>query len=173
VDVFGGDWTLDDAAAALAGLCDRAAEHGLLVHVEFLPWSRIPDLATAWEIVQRADRPNAGVAVDAWHWARTAPACDLETLRTIPGPKLLAVQLDDAPAAVEPDLMHATLHDRLLPGDGAIDLEALVATLHQIGAVAPFGVEVFSDALQALAPTEAAQRAADATRRVVAASRRR
>ena len=171
VDVFGGDWTLDEAAAGLAGLCDRAADYGLLVHVEFLPWSRIPDLATAWEIVRRADRPNAGVAVDAWHWARTAPSCDLETLRKIPGAKLLAVQLDDAPAEIEPDLMHATLHDRLLPGDGAIDLETLVATLHQIGAVAPFGVEVFSDELQALAPTEVAQRAADATRRVVAASR--
>jgi sugar phosphate isomerase/epimerase len=171
VDVFGGDWTLDEAADALAGLCDRAADHGLLVHVEFLPWSRIPDLATAWEIVRRADRPNAGVAVDAWHWARTAPSCDLETLRTIPGAKLLAVQLDDAPAETEPDLMHATLHDRLLPGEGAIDLEKLVAALHQIGAVAPFGVEVFSDELQALAPTEVAQRAADATRRVVAASR--
>jgi sugar phosphate isomerase/epimerase len=59
-----------------------------------------------------------------------------------------------------------------LPGDGVIDLEAVVATLYQIGAVAPFGVEVFSDELQALAPTEAAQRAADATRRVVEASRR-
>jgi sugar phosphate isomerase/epimerase len=172
VDVFGGEWTLDEAAAALAGLCDRAAEHGLLVHVEFLPWSRIPDLATAWEIVRRADRHNAGVAIDAWHWARTEPSCDLETLRAIPGAQLVAVQLDDAPAEREPNVMHATLHDRLLPGDGAIDLDALLATLREIGAVAPLGVEVFSDDLHALGPTEAAQRAADAARRVVAASQR-
>jgi sugar phosphate isomerase/epimerase len=172
VDVFGGEWTLDDAAAALGGLCDRAADHGLLVQVEFLPWSRIPDLATAWEIVRRADRRNAGVAVDAWHWARSTPSCDVETLRRIPGERLVGLQLDDAPAEVEPNLMHATLHDRLLPGDGAIDLEALLSTLHHIGAVAPFGVEVFSDELHALAPAEAARRAADATRRVVAASRR-
>jgi sugar phosphate isomerase/epimerase len=47
IDVFGGDWTIDEAAAAFAGLCDRAAEHGLLVHIEFLPWSRIPNAATA------------------------------------------------------------------------------------------------------------------------------
>lgn len=45
IDVFGGAWSVDDAAAAFAGLCDRAAEHGLLVHIEFLPWSRIPDAA--------------------------------------------------------------------------------------------------------------------------------
>jgi sugar phosphate isomerase/epimerase len=170
VDVFGGEWTLDDAAAALAALCDRAAEHGLLVQVEFLPWSRIPDLATAWEVVQRADRRNAGVAVDAWHWARSARSCDLETLWAIPGEQLVAVQLDDGPAEPEANLMHATLHDRLLPGDGAIDLRALLAVLEQIGAVAPLGVEVFSDELHALAPAEAARRAADATRRVIASS---
>src|SRR5690242_17008787 len=33
VDVFGGEWSVDDAAEALATLCDRAAEHGLLVQV--------------------------------------------------------------------------------------------------------------------------------------------
>ena len=47
VDVFGGEWTVDDAIEAFAALCDEAAEHGLIVHVEFLPWSKIPDLATA------------------------------------------------------------------------------------------------------------------------------
>jgi len=33
-DVLGGSWDIDDAAGAFAGLCDRAAEHGLLVHLE-------------------------------------------------------------------------------------------------------------------------------------------
>src|SRR5439155_7067084 len=65
VDVFGGEWGVEDAAAGLAALCDRAADHGLLVHVEFLPWSNIADVRTAWEIVRLADRPNGGIAVDA------------------------------------------------------------------------------------------------------------
>src|SRR5437764_6831251 len=34
VDVFGGDWSVDDAAEAFAALCDRAADHGILVHLE-------------------------------------------------------------------------------------------------------------------------------------------
>src|SRR5206468_7881525 len=93
VDVFGGEWGVDDAAAAFAALCDRAREHGLVVHLEFLPWSRVPNLTTAWEIVRRADRANGGVAIDAWHWFRTDPASDLATLRTIPGEKVLGVQL--------------------------------------------------------------------------------
>jgi sugar phosphate isomerase/epimerase len=168
VDVFGGSWTIDDAAEAFAGLCDRADEHGLLVHIEFLPWSRIPDLATAWEIVRRADRPNGGLALDAWHWFRTDPSSDLATLQMIPGDKLVALQLDDAPVEREDNLMSATLHDRLLPGDGAIDLVTLLAALRGIGCTAPIGVEVFSDALQALDPIDAAQRAADTTRAVLA-----
>ncbi|MBV8949238.1 MAG: sugar phosphate isomerase/epimerase [Actinobacteria bacterium] len=170
-DVLGGPWGVDDAAAAFAGLCDRAAEHGLLVHLEFLPWSRIADLATAWEVVRRADRPNGGVAVDAWHWFRSDEPSDIATLQAIAGEKILGVQLDDAPAEPEMNLMSATLHERLLPGEGAIDLAALVGTLRDIGVSAPFGVEVFSDSLHALGPFAAAQRAADATRRVLAQSR--
>jgi sugar phosphate isomerase/epimerase len=166
-EVLGGNWTVDDAAEAFAGLCDRAAERGLIVHLEFLPWSRIPDLATAWEVVRRADRPNGGVAVDAWHWFRSSTPSDLATLLTIPGAKVLGIQLDDAPAEAESNLMSATLHERLLPGEGAIDLVALLGALRDIGAVAPIGVEVFSDDLHALGPIEAAKRAADTTRAVL------
>ncbi len=170
-DVLGGRWGVDEAAEAFAGLCDRAAEHGLLVHLEFLPWSRIADLATACEVVHRADRPNGGVALDAWHWFRSGTPSDLTTLRSIPGAKVLAVQLDDAPIEPEANLMSATLHRRLLPGEGAIDLTALLGTLREIDTQAPIGVEVFSDALHELGPTEAAQRAADATRAVLALMR--
>ena len=120
VDVFGGSWSLDEAAAAFAGLCDRAAEHGLLVHLEFLPWSRIPDLATAWEVVRAADRPNGGLMLDAWHYFRSKP--DGALLRSIPGASILGVQLCDAPAVPEPEPLQATLHERLLPGDGDLDL---------------------------------------------------
>jgi len=49
VDVFGGGWDVEAAAEAFAGLCRRAAEHDLLVHIEWLPWSKIPDLAQALE----------------------------------------------------------------------------------------------------------------------------
>ena len=162
IDVFGGRWTIDDAAAAFAGLCDRAAERGLLVHVEFLPWSRIPDVATAWEIVRGANRPNGGVLIDAWHYFRSG--ADERALRTVPGDRVLGIQLDDGPLAPEADLPTAALHERLLPGHGDFDLRGLVRCLREIGAVAPVGVEVFSDELQALEPAEISRRAGAATR---------
>ena len=145
VDVFGGTWSLDEAAAAFAGLCDRAAEHGLLVHLEFLPWSRIPDLATAWQVVRAADRPNGGLMLDAWHYFRSDP--DGALLRSIPGASILGVQLCDAPAVAEAEPLHATLHERLLPGDGELALPTLLADLRATGTTAPLGVEVFSDVL--------------------------
>ena len=164
VDVFGGDWDLDAAAEAFAGVCERAGEHGLLVHLEFLPWSRVPDVNTAWEIARRAGRANGGIAVDAWHFERSAST--LDDLAAVPRDRVLGIQLDDGPAAPEADLVAATLHHRRLPGDGDFDLVALCDTL--AGSPAPVGVEVFSDELQALGPAEAARRAAATTRAVLA-----
>ena len=165
VDVFGGKWSIDDAAEAFAGLCDRAGRHGLLVHLEWLPWSKIPDLATATEIVRLADRRNGGLNVDSWHLTRAGDTP--EALAKVPGELVLGVQLDDGPADAEADLLHATLHDRLLPGEGAFDLDGVVGALRAIGSAAPIGVEVFSDALHALPSAVAAHRAADATRRAL------
>jgi sugar phosphate isomerase/epimerase len=165
VDVFGADWRVADAAEAFAGLCDRANEHGLLVHVEFLPWSRIPDLGSAWEIVRLADRPNGGVLVDSWHFARSGS--DVALLRSLPGDKVLGIQLDDAPAATEADLINATMHERLLPGDGELDLGELIEALRATGTTSPWGVEVFSDELHALPASDAAARAGNALRSVL------
>jgi len=52
-DVLGGSWEVEEAAAAFATLCDRAADHGLLVHLEWLachgsPTSPRPGMSCAW-----------------------------------------------------------------------------------------------------------------------------
>jgi sugar phosphate isomerase/epimerase len=166
IDAFGGDWGVDAAAEAFASLCDRAARHGLLVHLEFMPWSRIPDVGSAWEIARRAERPNAGIVVDSWHFFRGNP--DWKALARIPGDRVGAVQLADAPSRPDPDWLAETLHGRLLPGEGELDLPRLVAALREIGAVAPLGAEVFSDALHALPPEDVARRAGDSMRNLVA-----
>jgi sugar phosphate isomerase/epimerase len=162
VDVFGGGWSFEEAVASFAALCDQAAAHGLLVHIEFLPWSRFPDVASAWDVVRAADRANGGIAVDAWHYVFGGST--RESLRSVPGDRVLGVQLDDGPAVVEGDPVHATLHDRRLPGEGVFDLGTLMADLASMGVASPVGVEVFSDALHALEPAQAARRAAEASR---------
>jgi sugar phosphate isomerase/epimerase len=170
VDVFGGDWTLEEATASFSSLCRRAADHGLLVHLEFLPWSKIPDLSTAWEIVLGAGEVNGGIALDTWHYFRGSPDHDL--LRSLPADRILAVQLSDAPQEPEANLVRATLHDRLLPGDGELDLGTFVANLPDAGVRCPIGVEVFSDSLHSLPPQRAARMAGDSARRVLGTIRR-
>jgi len=169
-DVLGGDWGVPHAAEGFAALCDRAAEHGLLVHLEWLAWSRVPDLATALEVVTLADRPNGGLNIDMWHCARTETAA--ADLLEVPGDRVLAVQVDDGPAEPEENLIEATLHERLLPGDGAFDLLGYLGALRAIGASAPVGVEVFSDALHRMGAAEAAARAARATHAVLSEVKR-
>lgn len=165
-DIMGGSWSIEDAAQAFADLCDRAAEHGLLVQLEFLPWSRIGDVATAAKVVRLADRPNGGVMLDAWHFFRGVP--DFDALRSLPGELLTGIQLNDAAGQPEAaDLMVDSMDFRRLPGDGDFDLGGLVAALEDIGAAGPRGIEVFSAALREHDPVETGQQAGDALRQTL------
>jgi sugar phosphate isomerase/epimerase len=166
VDAFGGRFTREEVTDAFAHLCLRAAEHGLLVQLEFLPWSKIPDLRAAWEIVRNADQPNGGITVDAWHYFRSGS--DDGLLDAIPGSRILGIQLCDAPLEPEPDPVRSTLHERLLPGEGELDLGSLLVSLRRTGCRAPIGIEVFSDALHELSTVEIALRAGAALRAILA-----
>jgi len=158
----------DAIAEAFAGVCDRAREHDLLVHLEFLPWTQVRDLPTALAIVEAAGRANGGVLLDAWHHFRSGAAnAALEPAAE----RVLAIQLDDAPAQAEADPVAETMQRRLLPGAGDADLVEMLRRLDAGGCRAPVGVEVFSSELQQLPAQEVARRAADATRAVLAQAR--
>jgi len=166
---FGARVDLDRAAEALAGVCDRAREHGLLVTLEYLPWSGIPDARTALVVVERSGRANATLMIDTWHSFR-GPTDDAQ-LAALPGARVGSVQLNDAPAEPAADLVAETLSARLLPGAGAIPLARWLRILARIGSHAPLGVEVFSAALDALPPLEVGRRCGEAARAVLAAAR--
>jgi len=166
---FPGAVDLDAAAEAFAGVCDRAAEHGLDAGIEFLPWTGIPDAATAAEIARRAGRKNGGILFDTWHHFRGSN--DDEALGQIEGELVKAVQLNNAPRQPTGDPMTEAMHGRRLPDEGDIDVAQLIRILDRIGSRAPLGVEVFSDTLANLPPAEAARRCAEATRRIVRAAR--
>ena len=67
-----------------AALCEHAAEHGVRVAIEFLPWSAVPDLATTWQIVRGSGTTNGGIVIDMLHWQRQPGGPNLELLRQIP-----------------------------------------------------------------------------------------
>jgi sugar phosphate isomerase/epimerase len=164
-----GEVPIELVAASFASLCDRAREHGLLVHLEFLPWTAIDDLPKAVQVVQLAGRENGGVMFDTWHHLRSGLPDSV--IDEIPAECVIAIQTNDAPREPEANLVDETLHRRLLPGEGDIDLPGVFRRLRQGGCNAPIGVEIFSDELAKLPFEEAARLAGDATRRVLAASR--
>jgi sugar phosphate isomerase/epimerase len=168
---FGATVDVDRAAEALAGVCDRAREHGLFVTLEYLPWSGIPDAATALAIVERSGRANASLMFDTWHTFR-GPT-DETQLEKIPGARIGSVQINDAPVQPGDNLIAETMSARLLPGEGAIPLVRWLRWLGAIGCTAPIGVEVFSSALDALPPIEVGRRCGAAARAVLAAARAR
>jgi sugar phosphate isomerase/epimerase len=162
--------TLDDAAEAFAGVCDRAAEHGLAAAIEFLPeMSNIPDAATAMQIVTLAGRANGGICLDCWHHFRGAN--DDAMLRAIPAERIFAVQLDDGPRRpVDPDYYTDCTRYRDVPGDGEFDLTGFLGLLAESGVRLPLSVEVISTDLLQRPAGEVARRLAGATRAVVASA---
>ena len=161
----------DVPVAELAGpfgrVCDRAADFGAEVHLEFMPFTVVRNLRIAWDLVRGADRPNGGLVFDTWHFFRGEP--DFDVLAGIPGDRIFCVQLDDAAAVPQGSLREETSR-RLLPGDGALDLIAAVRALHQIGALRWVGPEVISPELAAMPVLDAATLAMERTRAVVHAA---
>jgi len=89
-------------ADAFGHLCDQALSIGFDVQLELIPMTVVRDIATAWQIIQAADRANSGLVFDTWHFYRENP--DFSALRQIPGHRIAAVQGSDANATVRGDM---------------------------------------------------------------------
>jgi sugar phosphate isomerase/epimerase len=159
-------WSVELAAEELARISDRAAPHGLLVHLEPVPFMKVKSIPAAWEIVRLTGRADVGMQIDAWHHFR-GPSRD-DDLSAVPGERILAVQLCDAPAEPDGKGFDESNHRRRIPGEGQLDLVGLLRLLYlERGCTAPVGVEIFSDALAELPPAEVARRVAEAMRHIV------
>lgn len=158
--------SFDDAVARFGAFCDRAGEHGLVVGLEFLPWTNVPDAATAARIVTRAGRPNGGVCVDLWHLHRSGwVRADLDPL----WPAVRGLQLNDGPrVADEPDLLADCLRNRRLPGDGEFDVAAAVVEAARRVADLRLSVEVIAERNRHRPAVEVAVELGRAVRRVTA-----
>ena len=151
----GTSWPRGQLVRAFRSLCRMAAGYGLRVALEFVPWSVIDTPGRAWDIVESAGRDNGGLLLDSWHWARSNTPLDAPA--ALDPARVFMLQLSDAPATPAADLWHETLHERLLPGAGTIDLARLLAALDRRGVTCPVAAEVFSDRLAALDPALAAR----------------
>jgi len=134
---------LDRAAQAFGGVCDRAADRGLVVGLEFLPFTDIVSVHDARRIVEAADRPNGGICVDIWHHERGAR--DLAGVASLPGELITGIQMSDGTRepAID-DYLTDCLEHRVAPGDGEFDVGGFVAAIRHAGAFVPWSLEACS-----------------------------
>ncbi len=93
-------------------------------------------------------------------------------IRSLPGRAFKTVQISDGRLEPAPglDYLEDTLTNRMLPGEGEFDLTGIIAALQYVGADVVWDMEICSAALDRLPGAEAARRAAEATRSVLAAA---
>ncbi|WP_375195086.1 sugar phosphate isomerase/epimerase family protein [Sphingobium sp.] len=158
---FGGqDLPMELLAGHFTALCDEAARHDLLIAMEMIPFSDLPDLSSALELVRRADAANGGLLIDVWHVVRSGGA--VADVAEVPGRFIKAVELCDADLAMRGTIAEDTMRHRRLCGEGQFDLQGFVGALGRAGYDGPYGVEILSDAFRALPLDEAARRSFDA-----------
>lgn len=135
---------VDVATGAFAELCGRAEE--LVVALEFMPYSGVPDLRTAWHVVEAAGCANGALLIDSWHWSRSGT--DVDDLEPVPADRVVAVQLADVAEHPMTPLRVESLGHRLPPGQGFGDVVGMVdALVAKDVAPAVVAVEVISNEL--------------------------
>ena len=154
------DITQGEMVTRFSGLCARAADAGLSVALEFVPWSNIPDISTAVEYLEPA---NSGLMVDCWHLFRGGMSAT--DIAAIPTGRILAIQVNDADARPVGRLAEDTLRRRAC-GDGAFNLTGFARALDSAGATAPYSVEIISPRFVAMTAVDAARLSIDKARAV-------
>ena len=96
--------------------------------------------------------PNVGLLLDAWHW-HTAGATVDDILRAGKD-RIVHIHFDDAPN-LPPEKIRDD--ERLLPGEGVINLTGFLQALQKIGYTDALSVEVFGRNLKSFPPEEAAR----------------
>ena len=159
------EWT----AQKLKELCQRAGKY--TIGVEPMPYSGLPGIRKAWEVVKGSGCDNAKLILDSWHWIRAGQSYDPALMADIPAEKIVAIQLNDvqARAYAVAILRDESMHDRALPGKGYGDTAGFVEMIKAKGvSPAVVGVEVINDAILATGVPSAAKANYDAVSELLA-----
>ena len=123
-------------------MADYAAERGIRLMFEPLSpilmnaFTFVTSVDEALQLIAHVNRPNFGLALDVWHvWREAAVAERIAQLRD----RLFGVHICDWPAAEPRDVS-----DRVLPGDGVIDLPALLGAIERTGYHDAYCLEIYS-----------------------------
>jgi sugar phosphate isomerase/epimerase len=162
-------WTDDRvfAAESFDRLCDIAKPLGLTINLEFVTFASVKTLRAALDVLKASHRTNCGVLVDMLHFSRSrVPLADLAQ---VPREWFHFVHLCDGTAAIpttNEELARQAREERLYPGEGAIDLAAILQRIPNV----PYSIEAPHLArVKEMGLTEHAFRCLEAAKKYVAA----
>jgi 2-keto-myo-inositol isomerase len=155
--------SLERAVISLKQAAQWAAGFGVSLALEFRGKATFcASLDTALALVTQCGEPNVGVNLDVFHFY-TGPS-KFDDLRLLTPATLAFVQLADL-AGVPREL--ATDADRILPGDGDFQLQAIVEQLRAVGYEGAVSVELMNPILWNAKPSDVAELAMMALRRLI------
>lgn len=142
----------DHLARDLRKLAMLALPLGIRIAYEGLSWGRtVNEFTTAWDVVCRADCPNLGLGIDAFHIF--AAKTSLDEIDYLDPSKIFLVQLSDfmwqETRTFEERIATARTF-RVFPGEGvhSEQLADLVLRLDRLGYAGDYSFEVFNDDYQ-------------------------
>jgi sugar phosphate isomerase/epimerase len=150
-------------AKDLRKLAMLAIPHGIKIAYEALSWGRTVNRFTqAWQIVDAADCPNLGIALDSFHIF--AAKDNIDELDLLDPQRIYLVQLSDFMWQDTPtfeERMNTARTFRVFPGEGvhSAELVRLVVALDKLGYRGDYSFEVFNDDYQQLPLPLVAERA--------------
>ena len=149
-NIVGTDCELARIVEGYAELCADAARYtDAKIVYEFMPYDvNVNDIDTALAVVEGADAPNGGLALDTWHLGKLR--LEPDDLRGIPPRFVSWVELSDGPYEYAEDRLDEVINRRRLPGEGEFPIAEYVAVCRQVGYDGPWGVEVLSEELRNL-----------------------
>jgi sugar phosphate isomerase/epimerase len=133
----------------LRKLAMLAVPLGIRIAYEALSWGKhVNEYPQAWELVERADRANLGLAFDSFHALATGTA--LDGLEALEPDKIFLVQLADfmwQEIRSPEERINTARHFRVFPGEGVhgAEVAALVRRLDEMGYRGDYSFEVFND----------------------------
>ena len=106
---------------------------------------------------------NVGLLLDSWHWYHAGATP--EDIVAAGKDRIIHVQINDSPK-LPPEQIRDS--ERLLPGEGVIDLQAFLRALRKIGYDDALSPEVFGRGLKEMPMEEGARLGLESTRKVLA-----
>lgn len=156
-DFYKEKYSMPRVIESFAALCAEAAEHGIKIGFELMPFGMIDTLKDTLTMMEGAGAKNGGIFFDLWHVVKLG--IPYEEVSRVPLKYIVAAEINDGTFTAPWSLHEDTIHHRRFCGEGEFDVKGFLAAVEKTGYSGPIGIEVLSQELRPLPLNEAVTKA--------------